>query len=95
MTGKIISFAEALKQSGLKPLQFCRAVDKLTGASYSPTMPSRWIHGIHAAPPPAIALAVLLGRLPPEERAALTAGPPRKKYTRKRQSGTCVSRHGK
>ena len=86
MSGEIISFTEALKQSGLKPLQFCRAVEKLTGESYSPTMPSRWIHGIHSAPPPAIALAVLLGRLPPEERAALAAGPPRKKYTRKSQT---------
>lgn len=76
-------FGLALQQSGLKPLQYCRAVAKLTGQTYSPVMTSRWIQGVHDAPPPAVALAVLLGRLPKEELQQLTARPPRKKYTRK------------
>lgn len=75
-------FALALKDAGLKPLQYCRAVTALTGQSYSPVMTSRWISGLHEAPAPAVALAVLLGRLPLEEKKALTQGPPRKKYTR-------------
>lgn len=83
MTAENISFGEALELAKLRPRQFCRAVERLSGRSYSPTMPSRWLNGKHDAPPPAIALAVLLGRLPAEELAALTAAPPRKKYTRK------------
>lgn len=76
-------FALALKQSRLRPMDFCRAVEKLTGQKYLPVMTSRWIQGVHDAPAPAIALAVLLGRLPEEERKALIQGPPRKKYTKK------------
>ncbi len=77
------TFASALAQSGLKPLQFCRAVEKLTGQTYSPTMPSRWIGGLHKAPPPAVALAIVLGMLPKEELDGLIAAPTRKKYARK------------
>lgn len=76
-------FTLALRQSGLRPMDFCRAVEKLSGKKYSPVMTSRWIQGIYDAPAPAIALAVLLGRLPEEERKALIQGPPRKKYTKK------------
>ena len=76
-------FAMALRESGLRPLEYCRAVTKLTGQEYSPVMASRWISGLHEAPAPAVALAVLLGRLPMDERRALIQGPPRKKYTRK------------
>lgn len=79
-------FAQALQASRLKPLEYCRAVAKLTGRPYSPTMTSRWISGLHDAPAPAVALAVLLGRLPEEERKALIAGPPRKKYTRNKEN---------
>jgi len=80
---KLPPFAEALKESGLRPVDFCRAVEKLTGQPFSPVMSSRWNRGFCAAPAPAIALAVLLGRVPEEERKALTQGPPRKKYTYK------------
>jgi hypothetical protein len=76
-------FGLALRQSGLRPLDFCRAVAKLAEREYSPVMTSRWIRGVHEAPLPAVALAVLLGRLPEEERKALIEGPPRKKYTRR------------
>ncbi len=76
-------FALALERTGLKPLEYCRAVTKLTGLPYSPVMTSRWISGLHDAPPPAIALAVLLGGLEEEDRKALTVGPPRKKYVRR------------
>ena len=79
-------FALALKEAGLKPLQYCRAVTALTGQTYSPVMPSRWISGQHEAPAPAIALAVLLGRLPEDERKTLIQGPPRKKYTRNKNA---------
>lgn len=79
-------FAEALRQSGLRPVDFCRAVEKLTGQQFSPVMSSRWNRGFCAAPAPAVALAVLLGRLPEEERKALIQGPPRKKYTKKRRT---------
>lgn len=77
------SFAEALKSAGLRPIDYCRAVAKLTGQEYSPVMTSRWNQGVHDAPPPAVALAILLGRLPEDELKQLVAGPPRKKYTRK------------
>ncbi len=76
-------FALALKEAGLRPLDYCRAVTKLTGLPYSPVMTSRWISGVHEAPPPAVALAVLLGGLDEDDRRALIAAPPRKKYTRK------------
>ena len=80
---KKTKFALALKEADLKPLEFCRAITSLTGLKYSPTMPSRWISGMHEAPPPALALAELLGRLPEEQRKDLCAGPPRKTYMRK------------
>lgn len=76
-------FALALRHSELRPLDYCRAVTKLTGQEYSPVMTSRWIQGVHEAPAPAVALAILIGRLPVDERKALIQGPPRKKYTRK------------
>lgn len=76
-------FALALQTARLKPLEYCRAVAKLTGKPYSPVMTSRWISGLYEAPPPAIALAVLLGGLADEDRKVLVAAPPRKKYTRK------------
>lgn len=76
-------FGLALRESKLRPLDYCRAVTKLTGQKYSPVMTSRWLQGVHEAPAPAVALAVLLGRLPLEEQKALIQGPPRKKYTRK------------
>ena len=79
-------FATALRESGLRPLEYCRAVTKLTGQEYSPVMASRWISGMHEAPAPAVALAILLGRLPKDELKQLVAGPPRKKYTRKTDS---------
>ncbi len=77
------AFGLALKKSNLRPLDYCRAVAKLTGQEYSPVMTSRWIQGVHDAPAPAVALAILLGRLPLDEKQALIQGPPRKKYTRK------------
>ncbi|MEG6503969.1 MULTISPECIES: hypothetical protein [unclassified Desulfovibrio] len=77
------AFGLALRESKLRPLDYCRAVTKLTGQEYSPVMTSRWIQGVHEAPAPAVALAILLGRLPMEERKALIQSPPRKKYTRK------------
>lgn len=76
-------FAQALTESGLKPRQLCRAIERLTGRPFSPTMPSRWISGLHDAPPLALAVVALLARLPEEERAELIAAPPRKAYTRK------------
>ena len=81
----LTAFALAMQQAGLRPLQYCRAVEKLTGQPYSPVMTSRWLHGQHEAPAPAVALAILLGRLSTEEREALTSGPPRKKQTKKRR----------
>lgn len=87
-------FALALKQAGLRPLDFCRAVNKLTGQNYSPVMTSRWISGLHEAPAPAVALAVLLGKLPEEERRSLIAGPPRKKYVRRSNLDMCPHEEG-
>ena len=77
-------FAQALRAAKLRPLDYCRAVTKLTGLPYSPVMTSRWISGLHEAPPPAVALAVLLGGLEDDVKKLLIAGPPRKKYTRKK-----------
>lgn len=79
------AFALSLRKSKLRPLDYCRAVTRLTGQEYSPVMTSRWVRGVHEAPPPALALAILLGRLPEDERKALIQGPPRKKYTRRQQ----------
>lgn len=79
-------FGLSLRKSSLRPLDYCRAVSRLTGREYSPVMTSRWIQGVHEAPPPALALAILLGRLPEDERKALIQGPPRKKYTRKEET---------
>ena len=76
-------FAKALQEANLRPTAYCRAVSRLTGANYSPVMTSRWIQGVYDAPPPAIALAVLLGRLPNEERETLTAAPKRKTRTQR------------
>lgn len=76
-------FAKAISDAGLKPLQYCRAVERLSGQPFSPTMTSRWISGDHAASPAAVALAVLLGQLSDDLLAPLIAAPPRKPYTRK------------
>lgn len=76
-------FGLALRESKLRPLDYCRAVTKLTGQEYSPVMTSRWIQGVHEAPAPAVALAILLGRRTLDERKTLIQGPPRKKYIRK------------
>lgn len=80
MSDKPLSFSQALNDSGVKPLEYCRAVERLSGKKLSPTMPSRWLSGMHEAPPAAIALAVLIGRLPETDRQKLTEAPPRKPY---------------
>ena len=79
----VTPFASALAAAGIKPRQYCRAVERLSSLSFSPTMVSRWLSGDHAASPTAVALAVLLGQLSEEARAPLIAPPPRKPYTRK------------
>ena len=76
-------FALALRESRRRPLEFGRAVTRLTGKEYSPVMASRWINGTHDAPAPAVALAMLLGRLPEDQRQELTAGAARKPYTKR------------
>lgn len=68
-------FAKALQKSGLRSVDFCRAVEKLTGQPCSAVLASRWRQGKNRAPVHALALVALLGQLPNEELQRLIKNP--------------------
>jgi hypothetical protein len=60
-------FRQLLRDTRMSQVEFRSLVRRLTGREVSQTTTSRWAKNRRAAPPCAIALLVLIGRLTPEE----------------------------
>jgi hypothetical protein len=59
-------FASALQAARLRAVDFCRIVENLSGKKQYPATTSTWMTGKSQAPAAAIALAILLQKLPNE-----------------------------